>query len=210
MLENNGVRTRDRWEKADVLGKWIIPVAVALATVLFESGQRISEAKQKTLEVAINILQAPKTDDNENLRAWALGVLSNATGTASAALSAPAEKELRDGAPLPSPHQSEPPDPEQVRVSIIRLEAASENAERLRSSLASAGYKNVMMVQGSEKVFPKVSEVRYYHNEDQGQAEVLSDHIQSVLRIGMKVTPKTDALNALRHRPGDFHIYLRE
>src|SRR5215471_15426586 len=79
MAENDSSKKKDQWEKADVVGKWLIPVTVALATVFFNSGQKAREAKEKSFEVAISILQAPKTDDTKQLREWALSVFTDVT-----------------------------------------------------------------------------------------------------------------------------------
>jgi len=211
MAENDSSKKKDQWEKADVVGKWLIPVTVALATVFFNSGQKAREAKEKSFEVAISILQAPKTDDTKQLREWALSVFTDVTGTASSELPKGAEQELREGVPLPSTPQPGPPGAGQLRVSIIRLEGAPpDQSERIRADLASAGgYTVVSMTQRSADAFPSRPEVRFYYPADSQNAQALSDHLKNSLGIATQVNNRSQDEDALKHRPGELHIYVR-
>jgi hypothetical protein len=136
MLEDDSSKKSGFWDIADVVGKWLIPIVVVLATLWFNSAQNQREAsqkafegqraeKQKTFEVAIGILQAPKSNETEKLRGWALGVFQAVTNNAYGTLPPGAVEEINKGAQLPALSQLRLPNPGPVRVFIIRLVGAS-------------------------------------------------------------------------------------
>ena len=212
---------KDFWDKADVVGKWLIPVAVVLATLWFnselnkrEADQRASEAKraanQKTFEVAVGILEAPKSDETQFLRGWALEQLQNVTGVANAKLPIGAIEEIQKGAQLPSTSQLRLPTPREVRVSIIRLKGAvAEESERIKSDLNAAGYANVTMDERPQDSFPNKAEVRFYYEADRENAKALSEYINRVRNIATQVKDKSQDQDASSHRAGDLHVYVR-
>jgi hypothetical protein len=210
MPEGEGSKEKDRWDKADVVGKWLIPVAVAVATIWFNSALKEREARQNTFEVAIGILKAPNSGETQQLREWALGVFRDVTGIASAKLPSGAVEELKQGAQLPSTSRLQLPIPGQLRVSIFRLEGASADpSERLKSDLMAAGYTNVTTAQRPQSLFPNKAEVRFYYPPDSQNAQSLSDHINSALGIATQVNDRSQDPDASRHRRGDLHVYVR-
>jgi hypothetical protein len=212
---------KDFWDKADVVGKWLIPVAVVLATLWFnsalntrEAGQRASEAEraanQKTFEVAVGILQAPKSDETQFLRGWALEQLQKVTGVANAKLPSGAIEEIQKGAQLPSTSQLRLPTPREVRVSIIRLkEAVADESERIKSALITAGYANVTTTERPQDSFPDRAEVRFYYLADRENAKALSEYINRVLNIATQVNDRSQDQDVSSHRAGDLHVYVR-
>ena len=212
---------KDFWDKADVVGKWLIPVAVVLATLWFnsalntrEAGQRASEAEraanQKTFEVAVGILQAPKSDETQFLRGWALEQLQKVSGVANSKLPSGAIEEIQKGAQLPSTSQLRLPTPREVRVSIIRLkEAVADESERIKSALITAGYANVTTTERPQDSFPDRAEVRFYYLADRENAKALSEYINRVLNIATQVNDRSQDQDVSSHRAGDLHVYVR-
>lgn len=205
-----GSKNKDNWDRAGVIGSLLIPIVVVLATLSFDSSRKQSEARQKTLEVAVDILKSPKSDDTEQLRRWALEVFQQETGTASAELSQGAVQELQKGTQLPSTSPLQPPTSGQLRIAIIRLQGTPpDQSEKIRSALADADYANVTLSERSPDVFPGQPEVRFYYPDDQQNAQSLSDYINSTLKIPTRVSDKSQDRNASSHRPGDLHVYIR-
>jgi hypothetical protein len=156
MPESEKSKSKNLWEKADIISKWLIPVAIALATIWFNSTLKEREARQKTFEVAIGILQAPKSDETHQLREWALGVFQDVSGKAYAGLPIKAVQEIREGAQIPSTSQLRLPTSGQLRVSIIRLEGTPPaQSDQIKTALVSAGYVNV-----TTENAPQVSSLR--------------------------------------------------
>lgn len=210
MPEDESPKKKDIWDVADVIGKLLIPIAIAAATLWFDSSRKESEAKQKTLEVALEILKAPKSAETEQLRGWALKVFQEVTGNASAGLPPGAIQELQQGTQLPSTSQLQLPNPGQLRVFIMRLEGTSaEQSERIRSELIAAGYTNVTLAERPQSLFPDRAEVRFYYPADSQNAQSLSDYITQTLRIPTQVNDRSQDRDTSNHRPGDLHIYLK-
>src|SRR5947208_622250 len=116
MSENQSPKKKDIWSKADGIGRWLISVVIAGATLWFDNSRTKSEARQKTFEVATEILRAPESAETEQLRGWALGVFQKEIGTASAQLPSGAVKELQQGTQLPSTSQLRLPNSGQLSV----------------------------------------------------------------------------------------------
>jgi hypothetical protein len=211
MAQSESTKKKDVWEKADVVGKSLIPITVALATIWFNSALKEREARQKTLEVAIGILQAPNSDETKQLREWALGVFRVETGAASAELPGEAVKELQQGTQLPSISQLRLPSTGQVRVSIIRLLGTSpDQSERIKSALIIGGYPNVTTTEEPQDLFPKKAEVRFYYPGDRQNAESLSNYISNQsMGVATEISDKSRDPDASKHRPGDLHVYIR-
>jgi hypothetical protein len=220
-IEEVKAKKRDRWDKADVVGKWLIPVAVVLATFWFdytlkerEARQRTFEveraANQKTFEVAIGVLQAPKSDETQFLRGWALEEFRKVTGIANANLPSGAIEEIQKGAQLPGTSQLRLPTPGELRVSIIRLKGASaDESERIKSALSTAGYTNVTTAERPQDSFPDTAEVRFYFPADSQNAKSLSDYINGILGVATRVNDKSQEQDVSSHRPGDLHVYVK-
>jgi len=104
--------SKDSWDKADVIGKMVgslfIPVVVLLAGYWVNIALQKRADQQKTVELAISILQSDKSDKTPELKKWALSVLQNTATSASQTLPPPVLEELRKsplpGAPVPSAH----------------------------------------------------------------------------------------------------------
>ncbi|MEN3371239.1 MAG: hypothetical protein V7609_3382 [Verrucomicrobiota bacterium] len=96
---------KDRWEKADIVGKLtgsvLIPLGLAIGSYLFNAALQERAARQKTVELAITVLQSEKTDRSPKLQEWALGVLKQTTEAASQTLPPQVLDELKKE-PLPS------------------------------------------------------------------------------------------------------------
>jgi hypothetical protein len=209
MSNGEGPKKRDSWDRADVIGKLLIPVIIAAATISFNYSQKIGEARQKTFETAIDILKSPKSPDTEQLRSWALGVLQTETQQASAELPKAAIQELQKGA-LPSASALRLPNPGQVRVAIIRLQGtANEPAEKLKSALTSAGYTDVSIREETQGLFPSKAEVRFYYPADSVNAQALSEYINRTLSLPIEVNPRSQDRDTSNHRLGDLHVYIR-
>lgn len=179
-----------------------------------EASQRASEAvraaNQKTFEVAVGILQAPKSDETQFLRGWALEQFQKVTGVANAKLPSGAIEEIRKGAQLPSTSQLRLPTSREVRVSIIRLKGAvADESELIKSALISAGYASVTTAERPQDSFPNRAEVRFYYLADKENAKALSDYINGVLNIATQINDRSQDQDASSHRPGDLHVYVR-
>jgi hypothetical protein len=211
MPESEKSKSKNLWEKADIISKWLIPVAIALATIWFNSTLKEREARQKTFEVAIGILQAPKSDETQQLREWALGVFQDVSGKAYAGLPIKAVQEIREGAQIPSTSQLRLPTSGQLRVSIIRLEGTPPaQSDQIKTALVSAGYVNVTTGERSSGVFPQKAEVRYYYPSDSLNAQSLTDYInRNVPGLVTTAKDKSQDPDASTHRPGDLHVYVR-
>lgn len=210
MSESEGTKNKDRWDKADTVGKLLIPIAIALATFWFDSSLKNREAKQKTFEVAIGILQAPKSDETQQLRQWALGVFQNMTGIAKLPTSPGANKELQQGTQLPLTSQLQMPNPERLRISIIRVEGTpADQSEQIKSALIDANYTNVTTTERPQSLFPDKAEIRFYYPSDSQNAQSLNNYINKVLGITIQVNDRSQDQDASRHRPGDLHVYIR-
>jgi lysozyme len=97
-------KSKDTWDKIDILGKLLgsilIPLAVAIAGFYVNSTLQDRSAKQKTVEIAVGILQSNSTATPQ-LKAWAEGVFNTTLATANQPLTPGALQELRNN-PLPS------------------------------------------------------------------------------------------------------------
>jgi lysozyme len=97
-------KPKDVWDKADILGRLLgsilIPVGLAVAGFYVNSALQDRQAKEKTAEIAVTILQS-KDNSMPELRTWALGVFNQTLVAADQPLSTKALDEL-DNAPLPS------------------------------------------------------------------------------------------------------------
>lgn len=104
--------SKDSWDKADVIGKIVgslfVPVVLLVAGYWVNIALQKRADQQKTVELAISILQSDKTDKTPELKKWALSVLQNTATSASQTLPPPVLEELRKsplpGAPVPSAH----------------------------------------------------------------------------------------------------------
>src|SRR2546429_4930634 len=96
---------KDKWDKADVIGKLagslLIPVGLAVARYIFNVALLERADRQKTVELAITVLQSEKTDKTPKLEEWALGVLQQTTTSASQELPPAVLDEIKR-IPLPS------------------------------------------------------------------------------------------------------------
>jgi hypothetical protein len=104
--------SKDWWDKADVIGKIVgslfIPVVVLFAGYLVNIALQKRADQQKTVELAITILQSDKADKTPELKKWALGVLETTATSASQTLPPLVVEELKKSplpsAPVPSAH----------------------------------------------------------------------------------------------------------
>lgn len=97
--------SKDAWDKADVIGKIVgsllIPVVVLFAGYRVNVALQQRADQQKTVELAINILQSDRSDKTPELKKWALGVLQTTATSASQTLPPPVVEELKKS-PLPA------------------------------------------------------------------------------------------------------------
>jgi hypothetical protein len=75
-LDKGGPKVKDRWDKADVIGKIVgalfMPVVILLAGYLVNLSLQKRADQQKTIELTITILQSDKSDKTPELKKWAL------------------------------------------------------------------------------------------------------------------------------------------
>lgn len=97
-------KPKDAWDRADIIGKLLgsilIPVTLALAGYFVNAALQDRAAKQKTLEIAVSVLQSKDTTTPE-LKAWARDVFNGALAEAGQKLTPAAQKEL-ETKPLPT------------------------------------------------------------------------------------------------------------
>ncbi|HEV8428950.1 MAG TPA: hypothetical protein VGQ41_13695 [Pyrinomonadaceae bacterium] len=209
MTDNESFNKKDQWDRADVIGKLLIPIMIAAATLWFDYSRRVGEAQQKTFEIAIEILRSPQSSETEQLRSWALQVLQKETGAASSQLPQKAIQELQQGT-LPGTSELRLQNSGQLRVAIIRLEGTpNDPSEKIKSALADAGYTNVTTSERAQDVFPSNAEVRFYYPADSVNAQSLSDYISRNLGIPMQIKDRSQDRDASSHRLGDLHVYIR-
>jgi hypothetical protein len=102
--------SKDRWDKADIVAKIIatllVPVVLATAGIYYNNAMREKEQLQKdkeislkNIEIAVAILNAKPTNDNQSLRDWAIKTINKYSETK---LSPKAIKLLKER-PLPKP-----------------------------------------------------------------------------------------------------------
>ena len=161
-MPESEVKKRDLWDKADVIGKWLIPLAVVFATIWFNSSVKQREENQKTLEIAIGILQAPPSKETANLRNWAVEKAEKA------GISQKGVEELRNGAQLPEGAQTAQAKGYYIFIASVddpgKARELKENATKLLNSsredlLNTAGVK---FVPDEAQVWPPVPPNRYY------------------------------------------------
>lgn len=197
---------RDFWDKADVASKWLIPVAVAVATLGFNMLTSARQAKEKNLEVAISILQVPSGPQSTALRKWALSVFASQTGIQEAAI-----EELKQGESLPTslPIQ-QPVNAPSLKVSIIRLQGSpTTDADRITQALSSGTYSRITSREAPANAFPDQSEVRFYFPEDKQSAQALSETINQSLNVQTRLRDRSQDADVSNHRRGDLNVYLR-
>jgi hypothetical protein len=155
--------------------------------------------------VAIGILQAPTSPQNQWMKVWALPVFTKETG-----FSEKATAELKQGTQLPSASQLQLPSPGQPRVSIIRLEGTpAADSNRIKSALIDAGYTNATITERPPTAFPDKAEVRFYYPADSQNAQSLSDYINQTLHMDTRVNNRSQDSDVAVHRPGDLHVYIK-
>jgi hypothetical protein len=81
-INNTPVRGKDGWDRADIIGKLLIPVVIALATGYLTWASQQAATREKRLEVAISVLQS--TSGSPQVREWALGEASADLGFSTA------------------------------------------------------------------------------------------------------------------------------
>jgi hypothetical protein len=201
---------KDFWDKADILSKLLVPIAIAVATLCFNYALGERQAREKTLELATGILQLPKSAENTNLRDWATATVTKETGIASAKLPEKAVQELNQGTQLPSTSQLQLPVPGKLRVSIIRIEGASlDDSNAIRSALIDGGYTDVTLAERSRADFPDQAEVRFYFPADSQNTQSLSAYINKELHRTTRVNDRSQDRDVAAHRPGDLHVYIK-
>lgn len=201
-------KERDLWSKADVISKWLIPVAVVILTFVINDEVRENDAKQKTFEVAVAVLQSPESVKVPHVRDWALGVFEKATGVAGSKLPEEAKRELQRGDHLPATY---PAGASQSRIRILRLRGApAEAVQRVLDELRKAGYNIASTSEREPRLFPNSSEVRYYYPTDEAAAVALQAHLLTEHGVVVQVNDRSKDQDAAQHRPGDLHLYLRE
>jgi hypothetical protein len=101
---NEGLKPKDIWDKVDVVGKLLgailIPFALAAAGFYVNLTLQDRAAKEKTVEIAITVLQQSNSTALPELRGWALGVFEDTVLAANQELPDAAKKELKT-LPLP-------------------------------------------------------------------------------------------------------------
>jgi hypothetical protein len=93
--EGADIHTRiDKWQKvATILSLIAVPIVVAVSGALIQESVKTSEARTKSMEIAIQILKEPPSrSDQPGLRAWAIEMLQ---ASSSIPLSEEARAELR-------------------------------------------------------------------------------------------------------------------
>jgi len=217
MPEGDTPQRKDFWDKADVGGKWLIPIVVAFATIWFSATQTARDVrqktfdseraeKQKTFEVAIGILREPPSQETVELRKWALTVFKDVTKNAYGEVPQGAVDEISKR-PLPALSQASG----QLRVFIIRLSGTpTATSDQIKSALTDAGYTGIILSEQIPSLFPQSAEVRYYYESDLANAQSLSDYInQNVNGVTTIVRNKSRDPDASTHRPGDLHVYVK-
>lgn len=193
----------------DVIGKLLIPVVIAWATIRAEASLKKREADEKAFEVAVNILQSNNSTKIPALRNWAIGIFKNTTGASDNELSTAAVNELRQGASLPNGRPLALPGSSHLRVLIVRPKGtASENSDRIREALAEGGYLNSSAVE-TTGVFPSQTEVRFYHPEDSASAAALQTYMEQSLHIPTRLNDSSHRADAGEHIVGELHVYVR-
>jgi hypothetical protein len=101
---------KDSWDKADIVIKifatLLVPLLLAFAGIYFDNAMKEKERLQKNkeislkyIEIAVGILNAKPTNDNQSLRDWAIKTINKYSETK---LSLGAIKVLKEN-PLPKP-----------------------------------------------------------------------------------------------------------
>lgn len=69
-------KSKDGWDKADVLAKFAIPIAVALSVLFWNQQRTVANTSSAMIEIAVGILSdQPSGSENDPLRDWAVSVL---------------------------------------------------------------------------------------------------------------------------------------
>ncbi|QSV46224.1 hypothetical protein [Geobacter benzoatilyticus] len=78
---------KDRWDKADIIAKifatLLVPVVLATAGIYYNNAMKVKEQLQKdkeislkNIEIAVGILNAKPTNQNQSLRDWAIKTIN--------------------------------------------------------------------------------------------------------------------------------------
>jgi hypothetical protein len=207
----DGQQRRDFWDKADVLSKWLIPVVVAIGTVVVTMQTSDRQARMKTFEVAAGILHAEgASKKTPELYKWAVEVFKETTGAADANLTQPALDELNGGVQIPTPRVSVQSSAESTsRVRILRLAGApAAVAEAVAEGLRQTGVEAPAVAERSVADFPRESEVRFYYKTDEAAASALKQYLIS-LGIPARLNDRSGDNDATLHLRGELHAYLR-
>lgn len=208
-LKNLKSKKKDYWDRADIIGKWLIPISIAGSTIYFNIAQKEKEAELKTFEVAIGVLQSSKSVETPGIKEWAIKTFQSITDVK---LTIGAIDEIKEGKQLPSTNKGLllSSNPNQLRIFIIRPSGISPSkSEELKSVLVSEDFENVVLLERPLNQFPKGSEVRFYYSEDKRSAESLNNYIKDVLKTPTEPIDKSKVPDARKHRLGDLHIYVK-
>lgn len=200
--------SKDIWDKLDILGsKFLIPIVLALIPILYSYTEKEGDAKMKTLELVIGILNVKSSDTtNNSIRKWASNTFEKITDCK---LPSDVKNAVDKGKPLID-RELQLSNSEQLRVVIIYLRGKDTNAVKLRTKLENAGYSNIILFESSQEKFPQNSEVRFYYPGDSQNAKTLSDYIKKKLQFDAEPVDKSlDEVKLNKHQLGELHIYLR-
>lgn len=71
-------KPKDCWDKAEVLGKIVVPIAVGLLLLAWNNQRTTQQTSAAMTEIAIGVLsEEPAEDGGDALRDWAIAVLQS-------------------------------------------------------------------------------------------------------------------------------------
>lgn len=100
---NDMTAPKDKWDKADILVKAVVPIAVGALLLVWNSQRTTAQTATAMVEIAVGILSSEVSPDDIPLRQWAISVLQNPSDPPPLSLEASDRLQL---VPLPAPPSS--------------------------------------------------------------------------------------------------------
>jgi lysozyme len=192
-------KLKDLWDKIDIVGRLLgsilIPVGLAVTGYLVNSALAERQAKEKTAEIAVSILQS-KDSSTPELKAWARGVFNATLASADQPLSAKAEHELATK-PLPAAIPNSTTGsalPKPAMDIVAKAEGLSHKPYQDASGVWTIGYGHVAGVTAHTAPITE-EQARQLLEQDLTQ---VSRDIDSLVKVKLTINQKSALIGLVR------------
>ena len=192
---------KDLWDRLDIIGKLLVPMAVVFLTFWLNLGQNERQIQRESLDLAIRILGDEEYKErSEKLSNWANAYVHDALN-----LTEDLKVEIREQG-LPQKEPSLVPATSQGRTSVVLMDGNSPSETSIKEIMTRIGHADAT-VRSQSIEFPDKSELRYYFAQDELRAKALQTALQKELNI---LIPLNESFGrSATHRAGDLNVYLR-